>query len=118
LGVRFPLPGRARARAQRATANHPAELFRVAGAPSWPGYIGSPRLATAAHGAQLQQRRAARNFALADTILDGADDREFPRDADVMVNDKTVAGALEGSARHDAAIERKQRAWLTENGLE
>jgi hypothetical protein len=94
------------------TVNNSAELFRVAKAANWLGYIGSPRRATASDGAQLQQYRAARDNALALAILDGSlDEREIPRYSNIMLADKTVAKELEGASRHDAEIERKQRAW-------
>lgn len=99
--------------------NNPAELFRVGKAPNWLGYIGSPRLATANHGAQLQQYRSARDNALAIAILDGLlEEREIPRYANFMLGDKTVAKELEGASKHDAEVERKQREWIKKRGIE
>lgn len=100
------------------TANTLPELFQTARAPNWLGYIGSPRLATANYGAQLQQYRAAWNNALAIAILDGLDEREIPRYANFMLEDKTVAKELEGASKHDADVERKQREWMTRKGIE
>ncbi len=100
------------------TANTLSELFQIAKAPNWRGYIGSPRLATANYGAQLQQYRAAWNNALAIAILDGLDEREIPRYADFMLNDKTVVRELEGSTKYEAEIERKQREWMKKKGIE
>ncbi len=100
-------------------ANNPAELFKVARAPSWPGYIGSPRLATAAYGARLQQYRSALTNAIAIAILEGSlDERDIPRYANFMLGDRTVAKELEGSSKHDAAVERKQRLWMKKKGIE
>ncbi len=99
-------------------ANTPPELFQIAKAPNWQGYIGSPRLATANYGARLQQYRAAWNNALAIAILEGLDEREIPRYADFMLNDKTVSSELEGSTKYDAEIERKQRNWMKKKGIE
>jgi creatinine amidohydrolase len=101
------------------TANNSTELFRLGKAANWPGYIGSPRRATASDGAQLQQYRAAQDSALALAILDGTlDEREIPRYSSMMLADKTVAKELEGASRHDAEIERKQRAWREKKGIE
>lgn len=100
------------------TANNLTELFQTAKAPNWRGYIGSPRLATANYGAQLQQYRAAWNNALAIAILDGFDEREIPRYANIMLNDKTVVRELEGSTRYEADIERKQQEWMMKKGIE
>ncbi len=99
-------------------ANNPIELFQVAKAPNWLGYIGSPRLATAAYGARLQQYRAMQNNALAIAILDGLDEREIPRYADFMLNDKTVLRELEGSTKYEVEVERKQRNWMKKKGIE
>ena len=100
-------------------ANNPVELFQVAKAPNWLGYIGSPRLASAAYGASLQQYRAARTNALAIAILDGSlDEREIPRYANFMLGDRTVAKELEGSSRNEADVERKQREWMKKKGIE
>ncbi len=91
-------------------ANNPVELFKVAKVPNWLGYIGSPRLATAAYGARLQQYRAARANALAIAILDGLlDEREIPRYANFMLSNITVAKELEGSSRYETEVDRKQR---------
>lgn len=100
------------------SANNPAELFRISKAPNWPGYIGSPRLATANYGAQLQQYRSARDNALAIAILDGLDDRELPRYSRFMLSDKPVANALDGSTKHEDEVERKQREWMKRKGIE
>lgn len=100
-------------------ANNPVELFQVAKAPNWLGYIGSPRLATAAYGARLQQYRTAWTNALAIAILDGLlEEREIPRYANFMLADKTVAQELEGASKHDAEVERKQREWLKKKRIE
>jgi creatinine amidohydrolase/Fe(II)-dependent formamide hydrolase-like protein len=99
-------------------ANTLPELFQVASAANWQGYIGSPRLATAAYGVRLQQYHAVRANALALAILDGLDEREIPRYADFMLNDKTVLRELEGSTKYEAEVERKQRNWMKKKGIE
>lgn len=100
------------------TANNPAELFQAGKSSNWQGYIGSPRLATANYGAQLQQYRAACDSALAFAILDGLlDEREIPRYANLMLSNKTVAKGLEGSTEYEAAVERKQREWMKNKGI-
>ncbi len=98
-------------------ANTLPELFQTAKVPNWQGYIGSPRLATAAYGARLQQYRAAWNNALAIAILDGLDEREIPRYADFMLNDKTVLRELEGATKYETEVERKQREWRKKKGI-
>jgi creatinine amidohydrolase len=101
------------------TANNSAELFRAGKTPNWPGYIGSPRRATASYGARLQQYRSARDNALALAILDGLlDEREIPRYAKIMLGDKTLAKELEGASKSDGDIEQKQREWMKKKGIE
>lgn len=99
-------------------ANNLVELFQIARAPNWLGYIGSPRLATATYGARWQQHSAMQNSALAIAILDGLDEREVPRYADFMLNNRTVAKELEGSSGYEAEVERKQREWMKKKGIE
>jgi creatinine amidohydrolase/Fe(II)-dependent formamide hydrolase-like protein len=99
-------------------ANNSVDLFRVSKVANWPGYIGSPRLATANHGAQLEQWHAARDIALAIAILDGLDEREIPRYATFMLSDKTVSKELDGSTKYDAEVERKQREWMRKKGIQ
>ena len=99
--------------------NNPVELLRVGRFAGWPGYLGSPRLATASYGAQLQQYRAARDNALALAILDGAlDERDVPRDARQMLGIGVVAKSLDDTARHDAEVENRERTWLKQHGIE
>ena len=94
-------------------ANDPAELFRLARTSNWRGYIGSPRLARAAHGARLQHYWATRNSVLALAILDGLDEGAIPRYSRLMLSDKTVMNALEGATKYETEVERKQREWIT-----
>lgn len=100
-------------------ANNPPELFRVGKTANWPGYIGSPRLATADYGAQLQQYRSAVDSALAIAILDGLlDEREIPRYANSMLRDKTIAAELAGASKYDSEVEQRQREWMKKKGIE
>lgn len=69
--------------------------------------MGSPRLANAYRGAQLQQYRAALANALPLAIMDGLlDERDIPRYANFMLGDKTVVTALEGSTKYEVEVER------------
>ncbi len=100
-------------------ANDLDELFHIAKVPNWLGYIGSPRLATAAYGARSQQYSATRTNALAIAILDGVlDEQAIPRYANFMLDDKTVVKALETSSKYDAEVEQKQREWMKKKGIE
>ncbi len=81
------------------------DLFELARRPDWPGYYGSPRLATAARGARLiADIKVVTDYALA--ILDGADERQADRMGLDAINDVQRA-ALD----YETALERKQQAW-------
>jgi len=99
-------------------ANNPSEAFRLATADDWPGYIGSPRLATAAYGAQLMRHSSSQYNALALAILDGLDERTITRFSGVAFNDKTIADITTQAARHWAGIERKQSEWMKKRGVQ
>jgi creatinine amidohydrolase/Fe(II)-dependent formamide hydrolase-like protein len=106
-------------RLQPFPVNNPSELFQVGKSSTWRGYIGSPRLATANYGAQLQQYHAVRDSALALSILDGSlDEREIPRYANFMLSNKMVAKELQGSTEYEANVERKQREWMKKKGIQ
>ena len=96
-------------------ADDPAELDRIARASEWPGYIGAPRLSTAAFGAAVMHARAERFNAIALQSLDGLDERTIPRYADRGVVEQ--AAVVAGSVREDAEREARQEAWLRARGL-
>ena len=92
-------------------------LVRAARAASWPGYLGSPRLATAALGAKIIRALADTTVAYALKILDGMDPREIPRLGD-MARDSPENVAIDDDAlRHERQLLRKQEEWLTRKKL-
>jgi creatinine amidohydrolase len=93
------------------------ELVNIAGQPEWPGYLGSPRLANAAHGAKVWQRASAVAIDLAMQILDGLDDREVRRFADAMLESPADVQLDRASLAHEAQVQRKQEEWLRGRGL-
>lgn len=101
------------------TANNPAEFFQAARVGNWPGYLSSPRLAGASHGARLQQYRSARDNALALAVLEGAlDERDIPRYSRIMTGDKQMMAELAASAKNESERERRQREWMRKKGNE
>lgn len=78
-------------------------------APEWPGYISSPRLASAAYGAATLQNRASRYNAAALRILDGLDERTLSR---------AEGGPPVTEYPYYGEVERKQRAWLKQQGID
>jgi creatinine amidohydrolase/Fe(II)-dependent formamide hydrolase-like protein len=83
-------------------------------APDWPGYVGSPRLATAAFGEAEMRARAARATAAALRILDGLDDRTLPRDSAGVADARAFlnAPAARGVVVRYREVERARGAWL------
>jgi creatinine amidohydrolase/Fe(II)-dependent formamide hydrolase-like protein len=88
-------------------------LVRIARDSSWPGYFGSPRLATAAQGARINRAATDAALAYALKILDGMDPRDIPRLGDVA-HDSPENVAIDADAlRREMEILRKQEEWLT-----
>lgn len=87
-------------------------LIEVGARDGWPGYFGSPRLATAARGEAIWARRTTALVRLALAILDGADDRTIPRYNAVSLTDPGERRIYEGSVQRDADVARRQAAWL------
>jgi creatinine amidohydrolase/Fe(II)-dependent formamide hydrolase-like protein len=77
-------------------------------APDWPGYVSSPRLASAAYGAATLQNRANRYNAAALRILDGLDERTLSRED---------GGPPVTDFPYYSEVERKQRAWMDRQGI-
>lgn len=93
-----------------------AELTAVGQAADWPGYFGSPRLATRSRGEKLMQAEAADLSDVALQILDGLDPRGLERDLSAASADAGRVRYSQESDRHDAAIEAKKTAWLLQKG--
>lgn len=100
------------------TTNNPEEFFKVARSQNWQGYLGSPRLADASYGAQLQKYRSARDNALASAILDGRlEERDIPRYGKTLTDNKEFVSALAEANQNELDRERKQREWLAKKGI-
>ncbi len=87
-------------------------LVTLARAAKWPGYFGAPRLATAAHGAQVWRALSDSAQRVTLRILDGADPRRITRFARVM-EDSPVDVRLDAASRRAERVRAaRQRAWL------
>ena len=100
-----PLPARDR--------KHQVEIAK---ATDWPGYWGSPRLATAAAGAARWKAGSSRWAELALRILDGFDYTQMKRFGDETAPSEPIGGQT--FRQHNQAIETKQQEWLKKKGLE
>jgi creatinine amidohydrolase/Fe(II)-dependent formamide hydrolase-like protein len=89
------------------------DLVDIAKREDWPGYFGSPRLASAAYGARLMKHRSARVVELALKILDGLEVKTIAHYADVM---KAAPAniAIDADALARASDRAKASQWLGE----
>ena len=84
-----------------------ADITEFATKEDWPGYFGSPRLASASLGEAILKEYSARLNRLALEILDGRDHRQMPRMADEILKAIPV-----DSLQHERALATKQENWL------
>jgi creatinine amidohydrolase len=88
------------------------ESFDVAKRADWPGYLGSPRLASAAFGEKIWKSFASAATDHAIKILEGADPASFPRYADYLEKNPLYQEWIKAATAHEAGLEAKQRAWI------
>ena len=90
----------------------------IAKAENWPGYFGSPRLASSAFGAKATKLTSSQTIDLAMKILDGFDYRQMPRLGDEIPPPAAPSAAGKTFRQHNEEIEKKQQEWLKKKGLE
>jgi creatinine amidohydrolase/Fe(II)-dependent formamide hydrolase-like protein len=78
----------------------------------WPGYLGSPRLASAEVGARIWTAFAAAAAEHMLKIVDGADPRQFPRYGDVMRKNPIFQEWITAGEARDAERRARQQEWL------
>jgi creatinine amidohydrolase/Fe(II)-dependent formamide hydrolase-like protein len=100
------------------TARTMDDLLPIASAEHWPGYFGSPRLASAALGATWWKAFSASVVEGALKILDGLDYRQLKRHGDEARTLPAVAAIDKAALDHGQAMQRKQQEWLRNKGLE
>jgi pimeloyl-ACP methyl ester carboxylesterase/creatinine amidohydrolase/Fe(II)-dependent formamide hydrolase-like protein len=88
------------------------ESFEVAKAADWPGYLGSPRLASARLGAAIWKSFVAAAVEHAVQILDGVGPERFQRYADLLEKDPLYQRWTKEAAHHAERLEAPQQAWL------
>ena len=93
-------------------------LVEIAREADWPGYFGAPRHASAAYGARAWEAFSTAAIDLALKILNGLDPTELPRLGTVTRDEPAIVAIDTDALARDTEIEDRQRAWLTQNGLE
>ena len=116
LFLRPELVSSAYKNAQPLPARDQKHRIEIARASDWPGYWGSPRLATAAVAAAQWKVGSSRWVELALKILDGFDYGQMKRFGDEIVTGESSAGKT--FTQRNQEIETKQREWLKQKGLE
>ncbi|HEY7286464.1 MAG TPA: creatininase family protein [Vicinamibacterales bacterium] len=89
-----------------------ADLVTIARKDDWPGYWGTPAIATAAAGARAMNAIAQAAVDVALKTLDGAPDAALPRVANLMAGDPDVASLVAASLERERQAERRQTDWL------
>lgn len=92
------------------------EAFEKSKAADWPGYLGSPRVASKELGERIWRGLADAAIEHALKILDGADPARFARYADYLAKVDRYKGWIDAAAKRDDEIDAKQRAWLRARG--
>ena len=94
------------------TGATPQASLEIARKPDWPGYLGSPRLATAQIGERIWTTFAAAAVDHMLKIVDGADPRQFPRYADLLRKNPVFADWIKTGEARDADRRTRQQEWL------
>ena len=89
------------------------ESIDVARKAEWPGYLGSPRLATAALGEKIWKAFSAAASDQTLKILDGADPVKIPRYADLLEKNPLYQEWIKATTAHDEQLNAKEREWLS-----
>lgn len=90
------------------------DSFDAARKPNWPGYLGSPRIATAKLGETIWRAFALAASEQAVKILDGADPSQIRRYADILEKNALYqTNWITPANARDLQLERKQQDWLS-----
>jgi len=98
--------------ARTVTGQTMEQSVTVAKPADWPGYLGSPRLATAALGEKTWTSFAAAAVDHLLKILDGADPAQFQRYADLLEKNPLYQEWIKTAKARDEQLDAKQRAWI------
>lgn len=88
------------------------DLVSIAERPGWPGYFGSPRLASVEDGARLMEYRADQIIDLALRILDGFDWTSLPTRDGLGDKDDSFRALRENNVLRTDDERRRQERWL------
>ncbi len=86
--------------------------FAVARRPGWPGYLGAPRLASAAIGQRIWEGFSAATVKTAVEILRGTDPATYPRYMTFLRKSPLYQAWIAAAERRDSLLGERQRLWL------
>jgi hypothetical protein len=112
LHLRPDLVNAAYKSAPRVTGHTLKESFDVTRAADWPGYLGSPRLASAAMGEKIWKSFVAAAIEQAQKILEGTDPAKILRYADLLEKSPLYQDWITAATAREQEIERRQREWV------
>ena len=92
--------------------------MQVAHEADWPGYVGSPRLATRAIGERIWKALSAAAAEYTNKMLDGEDPAPIKRYGDLLGGVPAYVKVDDGARASEAAIARKQAEWLKSKNLD
>ncbi len=117
IAIRPSLVSPARSSAAAVRGDSFPDLINLARSQEWPGYFGSPKVASLDLGQAIQSAVIAATVETALSILDGADPRTMPRYAEIMAGDPANSAVEKASLAHEREVEGRQRAWLERKRL-
>lgn len=100
------------------TGSTTAESIRAAHQPDWPGYVGSPRLATAAAGARIWKALSAAAVEHTLKVLDGADPSQFLRWGDLLTTLPEYVEVDREALASEKSVEQREVDWLRSKGIQ
>lgn len=103
------------ATAPAVVAHNFTDLVALASRDDWPGYWGTPAIATAAAGARAMTAIAQAAVDAALKVLDGAPDASLPRVANLTAGNPDIAKLAAASLERERQAERRQSDWLASN---
>jgi creatinine amidohydrolase/Fe(II)-dependent formamide hydrolase-like protein len=89
-----------------------ADDFAVAAQPGWPGYLGAPKLATAAFGQRIWRAFAEATIATSVDVLNGKDPSTIPRYLTYLKTLPQYRAWIDSSTARDSAAASKLAAWM------
>ena len=87
------------------------ESFAVAKQQDWPGYIGAPRVASAALGRHIWTSFSAAALKTTLEILDGTDPSTYPRYLSFLVKNPLYQDWIKSANDRDSTLAQRQQAW-------